>query len=533
MAISERFDAEDNFVPLVPLIPSLSLQSALRNAGTLGTTRIDGYQNTVQSLADFTCDDIQLLDARIEHLTRQRSALDQQLSRLRSLNGPVRLIPHDVLIRVFEYLPVTFIRPEQTKSRVFPTLSPLVAAASVCHHWRRTISSTPSLWSTFRVPSETITAKRTDNLDRQRHLLELHLRNSSGSPLYFTLFANYAGPDAMWDMLVLNIDRWCTAQLENITMDAILRSLGNGSDSGSTLVREFPCLEHLLLPFQPLHFSSENPLKTFKNAPKLRSLTLRGLVHGGLDLPWSQLEVLALEGASPKHSFYNASDVLGIVTHTPRLRKLSVRLLEKQGPAQNLPAASIFLSHLETLHLQGGTFPSLITQLSCPKLTSLSIQGECSSLIAQDALNSFLSTLVELSSVHFILGVTDEKHIVKILQNIPTVTSLSLGALRHMKDTFLQALFFPDSEQEGQITLLPRLGYLRLIQMPGADVRNSTIQETLVRLCENRLERSQGFANRSRLQRLVARAGWYHESFWSGELQPRIQRLHSMGCRCS
>ncbi|KAE9404463.1 hypothetical protein BT96DRAFT_916811 [Gymnopus androsaceus JB14] len=84
------------------------------------------------------------LRAQISELMRQKDAKLVEIASLRNVLAPVRRVPLEILLDIFELV----LEPRQWETN---TVSHLFRLSSVCVAWRKATHATPQFWSTLRI----------------------------------------------------------------------------------------------------------------------------------------------------------------------------------------------------------------------------------------------------------------------------------------------------------------------------------------------------------------------------------------------
>lgn len=232
--------------------------------------------------------EIARLHARIYSLKNDQTELKEHVRLSKSFLSPMRRIPRDVWVEVFTQLNV--IRGGIKLVEPKPIV-PLLSASRTCTFWRKTIISTPSLWSQIEV----------DGMLLHSITFSLGLRHillySRGSPLDICISdLHERQEDRGLAFLFDSSNRLETLSLKPYPGDLQLyRGLKDRVPSLKTLLVDYEQLEE-----------DEADFALFSNAPKLSNLTLKLPMVSDSDLestkipslPWEQLEKMTLVGTN-------------------------------------------------------------------------------------------------------------------------------------------------------------------------------------------------------------------------------------------
>ncbi|KAF7377276.1 F-box domain-containing protein [Mycena sanguinolenta] len=332
-----------------------------------------------------------LAESEARHATRYTDvALRTYIRDYSSLLGPIRRIPTEVLQLIFVHpdlhdrewigpLMMTIYRPE--------------TIGMVCHHWREVVRSTPLLWTSLRI---SLRYGQCSDLRQLRMRLEL----SKNYPLSISFNSVYSyeedevpelrkhvlAVEKITAEIVHHAERWAQLKVPlNYDFLALLSSargrllrlekLGFG-DSGS---------------IDTPNNSMLSQIKIFEDAPKLRSLSVKGraVIMNLPTLPWNQLTRIT----APHHSSLATEKILQLSSN---LRDVVLYLDRgfmprpshpRRGPGirtvvlNGMDSAMVFgltdaLASMETpglkeIHLMRcswsplGSIPSLVRRSSC------------------------------------------------------------------------------------------------------------------------------------------------------------------------
>ncbi|KAF9066742.1 hypothetical protein BDP27DRAFT_1329972 [Rhodocollybia butyracea] len=141
--------------------------------------------------------EILLLQSRILYIKTQQTRLKKHAVDLRSLNSPIRRVPNEILLRIFDYACDTNLLQEfpWNKDFKFPPSTPIVdpyehlpamSISSVCARWRSVALSSSAIWSRISLelsPENSRLPNVQSVLSGFLHTVALHLHRSGQHPL--------------------------------------------------------------------------------------------------------------------------------------------------------------------------------------------------------------------------------------------------------------------------------------------------------------------------------------------------------------
>ncbi|KAE9404457.1 hypothetical protein BT96DRAFT_813556, partial [Gymnopus androsaceus JB14] len=93
------------------------------------------------------CDaEFRRLQSRIIALQNRRKRLEEYKISLRFLRSPIRRLPNETILRIFDYA----CEMNELTSKMLRTM-PALAISSICSRWRTLAQSYPDLWSRIRL----------------------------------------------------------------------------------------------------------------------------------------------------------------------------------------------------------------------------------------------------------------------------------------------------------------------------------------------------------------------------------------------
>ncbi|KAJ3781587.1 hypothetical protein GGU10DRAFT_277291, partial [Lentinula aff. detonsa] len=121
--------------------------------------------------------EIHWLQSHVAFLHNHSRHLDEYKTCLYSLMSPIRKLPDELTLRIFDYAcGLNNLTSGQLKTM------PALAISSVCSHWRNLAKASPQLWSRMRI---NLTVMHTDHLGFD--LLQMYLDSSQQYPLSFEI----------------------------------------------------------------------------------------------------------------------------------------------------------------------------------------------------------------------------------------------------------------------------------------------------------------------------------------------------------
>ncbi|KAF9034435.1 hypothetical protein BDZ89DRAFT_1062505 [Hymenopellis radicata] len=275
-----------------------------------------------------------------EHITRLQAHCDaarQHLALYHYAVAPIRLLPRDVLVSIFEhtfhedYLPTDVGKPPWTLGQV-------------CRSWRDIVISAHGLWSIVKYNSTH------DTRDTVAEIMQEYLRRSEQHPLTVVLEGKYHAP--VYNLILKESHRWKLLYVEFI--DSSFASCLS-SIPGSMLQ-----LEQLYIT------EDEDDCNVFLPAPRLKRFWVPD--YAGLcSLP--SMEHVTHYAAQLKTSEWNIlSESL-----SPSLITCYISLCDSSPSDAQSVSTFIHNSHLKVLEVWDGF--ALLDRLMLPALTTLCING--------------------------------------------------------------------------------------------------------------------------------------------------------------
>ncbi|KAJ7079505.1 hypothetical protein C8R43DRAFT_1083210 [Mycena crocata] len=304
--------------------------------------------------------DSQIADLKrtIKQLKLERFILETHLE---TYVYPVLTLPNEIISEIF----LQSLSPSDSLSG--PT-SPIFLG-HICRKWRAITLSTPTLWTVIRLDVDTTTKH-----EKQLRLLDIWLARSRDCPLSISITEYCHCPisesfaSRFLAAIIPHSRRWRSVSL-HILFSAFPMISG-----------ELPILSELTITSASDHLPNIEhpdapwPLAMFKQAPKLRRVSLCRVDPNIFHLPWAQITCLSI---TQPDSFNDLSKILTLVVNVAFL----VVQITHDTPA-SLPVIPPLL-HLRHLTLAGyeGLHPAMHAQfmdtLTLPALTHLETEEHC------------------------------------------------------------------------------------------------------------------------------------------------------------
>ncbi|KAF9065463.1 hypothetical protein BDP27DRAFT_54421 [Rhodocollybia butyracea] len=304
--------------------------------------------------------EVHRLQSHIMFLQNHRQRLDEYKTCLRSLMSPIRKLPNELVLRIFDCA-CTINDLTTGKLATMPALT----ISCVCTHWQDLAKSTPQLWSRIRV---NLTAMR---LDRPEFpILEFYLDLAQQLPLTVEVLGDKLETlepiqAAVCATLGACSDRWKELIVSQPTFYKALMA----QDS-----RNFPMLDALTI--SNFGFRLPGSLDRFHDAPRLHSLSVLSFPLGKLhksNFPWKELNVL---------NICSYSEELKHLVEAPSNLKVLCFCEWEDGhykpnspptTAPSVEALSLSVNSQTTHPKSENMMDVVLTSMTLPALTSLSI----------------------------------------------------------------------------------------------------------------------------------------------------------------
>ncbi|PBK59388.1 hypothetical protein ARMSODRAFT_1027444 [Armillaria solidipes] len=405
------------------------------------------------------------LDARLQH---EQDLAMQDLENHKSMFAPVRRLPNDVLLRIFQLSIAT--KFSSRCSLDVTAVSWLLGY--ICHHWRDLSRSSPSLWTGMSLMSEC----PSDRSPGKHRLLQNLLSLSRSSPLSINVEMVHpydakaphhcAGDDRdiILEDIVLHSQRWSHI---NFTICGPVSALQDFSS-------HLPLLRTLYLMTHDHNLAHAHILRMFSSAPLLQDLAFSGNIVQWRELsravPLSQLTKLVITIKEPENAnpdFYacvkEARALNNLYFHVSRQEE-HVAQSSLSFDAQLFP--TFVHKNIRTLTLSG-EIPSTLDRCFMPNLEQLFLYKEYSSILNGPEVDpADLRTLFHfvwcsechLQSFSYLRPVA-----LSVFKGVWTQYSLSLTEFTITVTSATRADAVRElTLEEGELGILPKLQHLRL-----------------------------------------------------------------------
>lgn len=342
------------------------------------------------------------IQAILDSAKETRDEIFAHRTQLRSILHPIRSLPGDILLLIFEWCIISHEHPR--KQEYYGSLDysyPPWQLSHVCRRWRDLVLSSPILWSDIHlcvpskshIPREDAIASRLDVfLKRSGQALLAVTINDNGLSIGFFEDNGYAV-----SLLKVTTDRWRSLCLR---ADADLGGLYTRVFLGCS----FPNLTRIELGFDDL---SNAVVTAFRNTPNLRHVHA---YNTKLDINWNNII-----------SYRTCSNILSHHSLLPSLQELIVddSVIDVYEPPDDLPPLALPALHT----LQVDMDIEVLHRLSMPCLVTLQIH--LSAIPPADYPNLRRWKHLRNLSLHFSGGLPER--LVLFLTGAPHITSLDLG----------------------------------------------------------------------------------------------------------
>ncbi|KAJ3901995.1 hypothetical protein F5879DRAFT_273967 [Lentinula edodes] len=344
-----------------------------------------------QSIAEIDKDleacsiEIHHLQSSVIFLQNQHRRLENYRTCLRSLKSPIRKLPNEVMLRIFDYA--------CDMNDVFANnieAMPASSISSVCARWRNLARSQSILWSRIRIEMEKVTSNFP--------IFNLYLGLSQNSPLDIVIAGVWPEDSlqpyhiALCRALAARTNLWRVFRVHRAEMSFLFYKIFLKG-----VQHQFQALEDLALP--NIIVCNQPILNHYENAPALRSLnigTLSPIDSIPSHFPWRKIV-----------AFSSAHFPTSVETLFNLCRDLKELHLGEVHEIPSHPCPSpVTVSSLEKLSLSlNRTQPDpeslaniVFSSLTCPSLTSLSLED--TSGYGRPFLMENLHTFISRSSFH-------------------------------------------------------------------------------------------------------------------------------------
>ncbi|KIY67978.1 hypothetical protein CYLTODRAFT_422016 [Cylindrobasidium torrendii FP15055 ss-10] len=393
---------------------------------------------------------IQQSEAAVARMKQARTQLEAHRSRLLAVFHPMRGLPDDIIMRIFETCtPWAW----QDKTADLPDSvdisQPPWSLASVSRHWRALALARPRLWSSIRVVLDA--APSGISPETMRHRLETFVQRSKNVDLKVYLIGMTDTCELM-PILRGTTGRWriLRAELPKVMLDTFLGC-------------PFRALNRLIIDFKANDASG--PMVVFRETPMLRHACL---THGDgleVDLPWEQLESFDIH-----HAFW----MLKHLHKMTSLQKLLIKVLTglavqhrifKDAPeAATLPALRRFsIGEREHGGQPDTLFSYVFKTFHTPELRVLDWATKDTVIPRLPTFQHDPTTLTKLAIV-LASATLNASDLLTFFASAPNVDALYLRVrqLDSTRNDFETDVFRGLKVVDGSVPILPRLTSLRV-----------------------------------------------------------------------
>ncbi|KAE9402741.1 hypothetical protein BT96DRAFT_1017473 [Gymnopus androsaceus JB14] len=457
---------------------SLSNFTALQieECGTLlhsqsGPLDSPGVAETI-SLIDNCASEIDRLQLQVEAFSSRQRQLKEYQVKLRSLVAPVRKVPNEVLMSIFNLVSQdNLLWEEQGLSSsldLWPageyglTTMPALVLSSVCSRWRQISLSYSALWSRMSLVLNVDIANSEDSNTGFFTMVKLYIDRSRTSLLRLRIDTRHQNsPDKLRNpalsLLGQTTERW--HHLMFIGINYFRREIFSIPDN----VHDFPCLKEL-----ELDAGDMVSLEVFRRAPNLRRL---GMTCGAIELtsnfPWPQLTSAALTGAEGLDKVMDCCPNLSSIRFQLYWGSPLSPLSHPPRAFPNIRSLSIILAGNSS---DVNTLDIVLSSFICPSLTSLTLErptfkgdsaSECALLL--HTLESFLIRSSCALANLLIRGLElSDNDLVAVFKRVPSLTSLVVEDNWHMDSSSMTPALIRSLHSASNPLLLPKLCHLVL-----------------------------------------------------------------------
>ncbi|KAJ7744598.1 hypothetical protein B0H16DRAFT_987345 [Mycena metata] len=279
------------------LLPSPSQISELRGvirshsppSATLLARSHSVLDNSPVELARYATE-IRMLEEALAELKSERALLESHVDDCRSLFSPVRRLPTELLVEIFDLCSPDFnsvddtTTVDQEEDRLAKIY--LLRISRVCSRWHDIVMNSPKLWSTITVDT-TLWRKSTISSATLLALLVSSLKRGADFPLTLEAAIGRKHPShkSVLKLLAQHSRRWQTAYLSVDPSHLTFLAHAQGN---------LPVLESLTL-LSARRANVEATAEVFGAIPRLKTAEISGWFDGAsLQLPWGQLRQLTI-----------------------------------------------------------------------------------------------------------------------------------------------------------------------------------------------------------------------------------------------
>ncbi|KAJ7657208.1 hypothetical protein DFH06DRAFT_459200 [Mycena polygramma] len=409
--------------------------------------------------------EIPRLRARLSAAEASHLALKERYERFRCLEAPIRLLPSELLLRIFKSCEqdTTESDPESREPVVSDSSTaealaelarkPLLTVSQVCTRWHDIVLGTPTLWNTIELDSvfELWFDKRAAKTARS--LLQLILDRSGSAPLTFGVTVmDRMHCKGILKMLAQHCERWRKVSIYCRSSD--LRSL-------RSIKGRLPLLEMLELEIHDPPPRPEEPFSVdlFELAPRLQSINVGGRIPPSIGaVHLDKLDAFGCLGQNARQ----VACALPFMARMPEGREFRLELYVDDwmnGNNSDLPATTSDIANLsmdicDCFEREDSTsaLDSVFASLTLPHLRTLtfsSVETPCflipwthSSFLALAARSSFSTHLESLCLCDVVVT---EAELLGALAVLPSLQHLEISDHRIIEEDGADQLLVTDS----------------------------------------------------------------------------------------
>uniref|UniRef100_A0A0W0FLM7 F-box domain-containing protein n=1 Tax=Moniliophthora roreri TaxID=221103 RepID=A0A0W0FLM7_MONRR len=540
--LCNRCDAEFTPRALYPPIATDVLRTNYNPERTLVDTTRGFLHDEEQELALYD-EEIARLQQVLESLQSKRRALSQRYRDRRSFISPMRRLPTELFLSIFENVCL----PKRTNHHSLyigdSIWIPAIALSQVCSQWRDVIHNIPRLWSSISLDISS-GPTYTRNIAR---LIQLYLRNSKGCPLRVSINGVIMEPypKSLWDghnltalkSLMQQASRCEVLQLRLHTLD--LAAIG-------PMAISFPHLRELRNFIRVPEDAPDNNSwfwNALRNAPQLANLAMRTIPGQSLNvLPFNQISSLTISWVT------SIPPLLEMLSTLTNITSVSVHALDR-GMSASTP---VTLPNIGTLRLgpsseRLGTFAPLLDSLILPSLTTF--ESTCTYATTLPHNFPSLPALFQRSScplrnltLQYPTLYLSEKVLIETLKAVPSLTHIELcvrGDEQQTRESTYQMIHHLAVRSEPDDTtepiMLPNLTSVRLMLFNDRDlpVPHDTA-ECIIDMVDSRNQGNPGCTFLDTVYvcfRYLLQSSIVINLFKEGALADRVQNLQERGTR--
>ncbi|KAJ3725210.1 hypothetical protein C8R42DRAFT_660860 [Lentinula raphanica] len=359
------------------------------------------------------------LQSHIAFLQSHRRHLDEYRDCLYSLISPIRKLPNELLLCIFEHAcGMNHLTSGHIQSM------PALAISGVCSHWRVLARTSPQLWSRIRVY---LTMMHPDHIVTD--LLQYYVDLSQQSPLSFEVLGEKLETLDSCQSTVCTTVGACSDRWKELTVSqpTFFKALTAHNPT------HFPVLEELSI--SSFAFRLSGSLDRFQDAPKLHSLSISLFPLSKLPkslFPWNQLNVLTICSYTEELKYLlegpcNVTDLHFCEWADGWFKKTSTfPLLASSIQTMSLSVAASTQQESESL------VDVIFSSMTCPNLTSLyidraDIDDSYERIWPRSLIHDFLSrSACKLTTLSIKSIPLADSNIIDILTRLPSLLHLTI-----------------------------------------------------------------------------------------------------------